>query len=346
LAKTGPEQRRSSTMVRRQLGRRLRALREDAGKTREDVAATKLMSRSKLELMEFGRTMVRPGDVYELGVLYGAPDDVIAALRELAAATTQDGWWQEHGGNVAKAFETYLDLEVAATEINVFEPLVIYGLFQTEDYARAVERGSTPHKSETAIEGSVRVRLARQQTLLATHHPVRLRAILGEAALRLQVGGPAVMREQYDHLVALARSGVAGLRVLPFIAGSHPGGFGPFTILDFADPEDPPVVRVSPPRRRLTLAPGSPSTPLRRCRPVSDSGAADSISRPTPGRVHPIRPAQGRRDRRTDRTQERSTRYTEAGATDATIGPRPCSPNGNHDQKADPPTQEPHLSYP
>ena len=234
----------SSTVVRRQLGRRLRALREEAGKTREDVAATKLMSRGKLELIEFGRTTVRPGDVYELGILYEAPDDVIAALRELAVATTQDGWWQEHGGNVAKAFETYLDLEAAAAEVDIFEPLVIHGLFQTENYARAVERGSNPHLSAEVIEGNVRVRLARQKMLLTPARGRKLRAILGEAALRLQVAGPVVMREQYDRLVRLARSGVVELRVLPFASGAHSGVFGPFAILGFADPEDPSLAYV------------------------------------------------------------------------------------------------------
>jgi transcriptional regulator with XRE-family HTH domain len=238
-------------MVRRQLGRRLRALREEAGKSREDVAATKVMSRTKLESIEFGRTMVRPGDVYELGTLYGAPADVIVALRELAAATTQDGWWQDHGGNVARAFETYLDLEAVAVELRIFEPAVVYGLLQTEAYARAVELGSNPGLGEAAVEGNVRLRLARQRALLARQrallapeHPVRLRAILGEAALRLQVGGAAVMRAQYDHLTALARSGMVELRVLPFAAGPHPGVFGPFTILDFADSEDPSIACV------------------------------------------------------------------------------------------------------
>jgi transcriptional regulator with XRE-family HTH domain len=228
-------------MVRRQLGRRLRALREEAGKTREDVAATKVMSRTKLESIEFGRTMVRPGDVYELGTLYGAPADVIVALRELAAATTQDGWWQDHGGNVARAFETYLDLEAVAVELRIFEPLVVHGLLQTEDYARAVERGSNLGQSQAAREGNVRLRLARLPRLLASGQLMRLRVILSEAAVRLQVGGGAVMREQYDHLRTLARAGTAELRVLPFAAGAHPGVFGPFTILDFADPEDPSV---------------------------------------------------------------------------------------------------------
>jgi hypothetical protein len=166
---------------------------------------------------------------------------VIVALRELAAATTQDGWWQDHGGNVAKAFETYLDLEAVAVELRIFEPAVVYGLLQTEDYARAVERDSNLGQSQAAREGNVRLRLARLPRLLASGQLMRLRVILSEAAVRLQVGGDAVMREQYDHLRTLTRAGTVELRVLPFAAGAHPGVFGPFTILDFADPEDPSV---------------------------------------------------------------------------------------------------------
>jgi transcriptional regulator with XRE-family HTH domain len=245
MVKAGPGKApRSSTVVRRQLGRKLRALREACGKTREEVAATKLMSRGKLELIEFGRTMVRPGDVYELGVLYGAAPDVVNALRELAAATTQEGWWQEYGGKVEKPFETYLDLEAAASEIRIYQPLVIFGLFQTEDYAQAVERGSGPGLSETAIEGNVRLRLARQQALLSPDKHVRLQAVLGEAALRVQVAEPGVMRRQYDRLRSLAGDGIVGLRVLPFRAGAHPGLLGAFTILEFDDPEDPAVAYI------------------------------------------------------------------------------------------------------
>jgi transcriptional regulator with XRE-family HTH domain len=242
MVKTGSTRtRRSSTVVRRQLGRKLRALREACGKTREEVAATKLMSRGKLELIEFGRTMVRPGDVFELGMLYGASPDAINALRELAAATTQEGWWQEHCGKVEKSFEIYLDLESAASEIRIYQPLVIYGLLQTEDYARAVERGSGPGLSEAAVEGGVRLRMARQRRLLAPDRRVSLQAVFGEAALRVEVAEPAVMRRQYDRLRQLAGDGTVDLRVLPFRAGAHPGLLGGFTILAFDDPEDPTV---------------------------------------------------------------------------------------------------------
>jgi transcriptional regulator with XRE-family HTH domain len=244
-AKTGSAKaRRSSTVVRRQLGRKLRALREACGKTREEVAATKLMSRGKLELIEFGRTMVRPGDVFELGMLYGASTEVINALRELAVATTQEGWWQEYSSGLAKGFETYLDLESAASEIRIFQPVVIYGLFQTEDYARAVERNSNPGLSEAAVEGSVQLRLARQRRLLAPDKRVSLQTVLGEAALRMEVAEPAVMRCQYDRLRHLAGDGTVDLRVLPFRAGAHPGLLGAFTILDFDDPEDPAVAHI------------------------------------------------------------------------------------------------------
>jgi transcriptional regulator with XRE-family HTH domain len=243
--KTGSAKaRRSSTVVRRQLGRKLRALREACGKTREEVVATKLLSRGKLELIEFGRTMVRPGDVYELGMLYGASSEMINALRELAVATTQEGWWQEYGGKVEKPFETYLDLESAASELRIFQPLVIYGLFQTEDYARAVERGSNPGLSEAAVEGNVRLRLARQQAMLSPDRRVRLHAVFGEAALRLEVAGPSVMRRQYDRLRQVAGDGTVELRVLPFRAGGHSGLLGAFTILEFDDPEDPAVAYI------------------------------------------------------------------------------------------------------
>lgn len=230
-------------MVRRQLGRRLRVLRETSGRTRADVVLTKLMSHGKLELIEYGRSVVRPGDVYELCTLYEASVEVTDALRELAVATSQEGWWAEYGG-VDKPFQTFLDLESAASAIHIFQPQVIYGLFQIEEYARAVERGSDPGLSEEAVELNVRLRLARQRALFSPDRSVGIHAVLGEAALRSEVVEPAVMRRQYDRLHELAGDGSIDLRVLPFRAGAHPGLLGAFTFLEFDDPEDPAVVYI------------------------------------------------------------------------------------------------------
>jgi hypothetical protein len=251
MAKTGAAAPATgSTMVRRQLGRKLRQLREACGKTREDVVATRLMSLGKLKSIEYGRSMVRPGDVYELGRLYGAPAEAIEGLRHLAVATAQEGWWEALREGLDKGFDIYLDLESYATEIRVYEPSVIHGLLQTEDYAFAVNRASArPGTDEATIQDLVQVRLTRQRTMRDREPPVRLQIVLGEAALRLQVGGPDVMAGQRERLRREAERDDLDVRVLTDAAGPHRALHGDFAVMDFADPDDPSVVYTEASRR-------------------------------------------------------------------------------------------------
>lgn len=233
----------SSTMVRRQLGRKLRALREACGKTRDDVVSTRLMSHGKLEMIEYGRSMVRPGDVFELCTLYGAPGDVTDALRELASATTQEGWWHDFG-KVGRQFQVFLDLETVATRIEVYQPQVVYGLLQTPEYATAVESGSDRGIDPSEVERNVALRQARAHAAFAPGRGLALSVVLGEAAVRMQVSTAPVMHRQLEHLRTLSRRQDVDLRVLPFRAGAHPGLLGAFTIVDFDDPDDPAVTFV------------------------------------------------------------------------------------------------------
>lgn len=235
----------SSTMVRRQLGRRLRALREDCGKTRQDVVSTRIMSHGKLEMIEYGRTAVRPGDVYELCTLYGATPEVTEALRELAVASTQEGWWQEHGGITDKTFQTFVDLETAASSIFIVHQLLVPGLLQTEDYARAVERASNLERTDEAVERAVRLRLHRQEVLFSRADQVDVHIVLGEGALRLAVGDATLMKDQIAHMLDVSRRQLAEIRVLPFAAGPHAGLLGDFTLMDFLDPEDPSIAYIA-----------------------------------------------------------------------------------------------------
>jgi hypothetical protein len=82
---------------------------------------------------------------------------------------------------------------------------------------------------------------ARQQRLTGKH-AVKLEVILDEAVLRRVVGGPAVMRDQLDLLLEAGRGRNITIRVLPFASGAYATMGGPFIILEFADPEDPPTV--------------------------------------------------------------------------------------------------------
>lgn len=234
----------NSTMVRRQLGRKLRQLREECGKTREDVVATRLMSQGKLKAIEHGRSMVRPGDAYELGRLYGATPEVIESLRRLAIATTQEGWWEAYGEDLSKGFDIYLDLESYAAELWIYEPSVIHGLLQTEDYALAVDRGSAPHRSDTLIRKHVQLRMLRQRTLRARRPRPNVHIVLGESSLRLRAGDADVLARQRERLREIADDEGFDLRVLREDAGPHPGLLGGFAVMDFADPEDPSVVYI------------------------------------------------------------------------------------------------------
>jgi DNA-binding XRE family transcriptional regulator len=242
MTKTGTTNSRTSpTMVRRQLGRKLRQLREACGKTREDVAATRLLSRGKLQSIENGCTTVRPGDAYELGRLYGATPEVIEQLRRLAIATTQESWWKAYGEDLIKDFGIYVDLEAHASEIWAYEPDVIHGLLQTEDYALAVDRGSALHRSDALIRKHVKLRMLRQQTLRKREPRPVVHLVLGESALRLRVGDADVLARQRDRLHEVADEEGFDLRVLREDVGPHPGLVGGFTVMDFADPEDPSV---------------------------------------------------------------------------------------------------------
>jgi len=235
----------STTVVRRQLGRKLRAMREATGRSRDDVVASRLMSRSKLEGIEHGRTMVRPGDAYELGRVYGASAEELENLRAMAVATNQTSWWQEHGDNLVQGFETYLDLESCASEMWIYESAVVHGLLQTEDYALAVDRASArPGLGDKEIRSHVALRMTRQRTLRERKAPVRLHVVLGEAALRLQVGGPDVMAGQRARLLQEAERENLDLRVLTDSAGPHAGLVGSFVVLDFENPDDPSTAYV------------------------------------------------------------------------------------------------------
>jgi transcriptional regulator with XRE-family HTH domain len=234
-----------STVVRRQLGRELRAWRERANRTLDDVAAAQIASVSKVQRIEHGRTSVRPGDVRELCRLYGVHADTAEALVALARATRDPDWWERHDDVSAPSwFALYLRLEAAASELCSFEPALVHGLFQTERYARRIEYLTTLHPDVNLIERYVSIRLERQRRLLRRSQPPRIRLLLGEAALRADVGDPDILAEQQEHLRSRAGDELTSIRVLPVTAPPHPGAFGAFSVLRFTDPEDPAVAYI------------------------------------------------------------------------------------------------------
>ena len=231
----------SPTVRRKRLGTELRRLREQAHLTCESVGQQLDCSGTRISRMETGRISVRPGDVRELLEVYGVTGDEADTLVELAREARRTGWWHRFGPVRPSWLEPYLGLEAEAARLRDFQPMVLPGLVQTEDYAREVLRAAPGAGPADDIEQQVALRMERQLVLGGTTPP-ELCLVLTESALRVQLGGPGVMRDQLRKLAQVAGHGQVTLQVLPLGAAAQVHPVSPFTILDFADPADPSVV--------------------------------------------------------------------------------------------------------
>jgi len=232
------------TVPRLLLGLQLQRLREAADVTPDTAAYEIRGSRSKISRMENGRVRIKERDVTDLLTLYGVTDTKVRAdMMTLVHQASSAGWWSKYGDVMADWFESYLGLEMAASIIRTFELQFVHGLFQTEDYARAVTRLGYASAPADEIDRRVSVRLKRQD-LLSGPQPPRVWSVMDEAALRRPVGGRDVMRAQLSHLADVTAMPQVTVQIMPFSHGGHAAAGGSFTILRFADPDVPDVVYI------------------------------------------------------------------------------------------------------
>jgi transcriptional regulator with XRE-family HTH domain len=242
------------TVNRRQLGAELRRLREVAGLRMEEVAKALECSHTRVSRIETGKggAVAKPADVRKLCELYGVSDErqVQMLLDMLSVVSQQRGWWEAFEGVLPSGLEVYVGLESDARAERAWEPLLVHGLLQTKDYARAVFQSWAANRPHD-IDDLVQVRTERQKLLTRQNLPLELWAILDEVVLRRPVGGATVMREQLQHLMDLAQVPNVTLQVIPLRTGGHPGLGGAFSLLEFED--DEPVVYVDSPAGNLYL---------------------------------------------------------------------------------------------
>ncbi|WP_405907566.1 MULTISPECIES: helix-turn-helix domain-containing protein [unclassified Streptomyces] len=156
------------------------------------------------------------------------------------AALMTDGAFSRLVGLVLRSqlpswFQAYAEMEARATYISTFQPQVVYGLLQTEEYARAVLGAPEPDN----LDDLVAARMERQR-IVQRKKPPLVWVVLDEAVLYRPMGGERVMRNQLAHLLSFQSQRRVKLQVLPFSAGEHPGLPGAFNLLRFDD--DPDVV--------------------------------------------------------------------------------------------------------
>lgn len=228
-------------MVRRQLGAELRRLREQTGRTSVDVARELGWSDSKLSRIETARIGVSADDLDLLGRLYRIDEARRDRLRELNRQSQKRAWWEAYGDVLLDQYEAYIGYETEASGIFAYHTMVVPGLLQTDEYARAVTEGDSSIRDPEVIEQLVTVRMARQAILSRQPSP-QLRVILDEAVVRRQIGGFDVMHRQLRRLIAQGQRENISIRLLPFNAGAHRGLSGPFILLEFPPKMGNPLV--------------------------------------------------------------------------------------------------------
>ncbi|MGI5401785.1 helix-turn-helix domain-containing protein [Streptomyces sp. CA-135486] len=131
-------------------------------------------------------------------------------------------------------FKDYALLEQKALGLSLYATLVVHGLFQTEEYARALIGGGYPPLSEGRVEELVEVRMARRA--LFEREPVALiELVLEESVLRRTIGSEEVMRGQMRHLAECARRRNVTLQVLPLdcgLSGEYAGDQGGMELVE------------------------------------------------------------------------------------------------------------------
>ncbi|MGC5659299.1 helix-turn-helix domain-containing protein [Micromonospora sp. WMMD723] len=229
------EETSGSTVPRRQLGRLLTQLREDASVSLDRAAEGLDCSRQKVWRIEKGLVPVRVVDARAMCAMYRVPEEMTSIVTGLARETRAKGWWHSYGDVVPSWFSLYVGLESSAALMRRYDSELIPGLLQTREYAAELFLRKNPTMSPADREKLVEVRMQRQHVLTRRLPSApTLRVVLSEAVLRRTLPDRRAMAGQLRHLLDMATLPNVSLRVLPFTAGPPLASeTGTFVLLDF-----------------------------------------------------------------------------------------------------------------
>lgn len=214
---------------RQRYGAHLKRLREQAGLSQVELGRPLALSGSMIAHIEAGRRVPQLKDAAAFDKRLGGEGFFVSYLPTLAVVP------------VAEHFADALEAEQQAIAISEYAVSLVPGLLQTAGYARSVYRAQEPNYVAEDVDKRVVNRLKRAEVLKDPRSPV-VWFVLNENVIRAQVGGPAVMTEQLNHLVALGRSGRMRLQVVPHSSGAHATMNSMVCLMRFADA--PPLAYV------------------------------------------------------------------------------------------------------
>src|SRR5262249_46742935 len=174
----------------------------------------------------------------------------------LARAAREAPRWSIYKDVASAEYISFLGYESSASVIRNFEPLVVPGLVQLEEYAREVIRMAEPGDPQR-IDALVDLRMQRQE-IISREQPPDLHFIMDEAVIRRMVGGPNLFRRQLKHLLEVSQYPNVTIRVVPFTQGVYPRLRVPYVLFEFPEPEDEDVLYVENPLGEFIIRENSP----------------------------------------------------------------------------------------
>jgi transcriptional regulator with XRE-family HTH domain len=217
----------------RELGAALRRYREAAGWTESRLARTLSLSHGQVCRIELGQRGISEVNVARCLTLYGVfgaeHDEIMSLVKEV-----NDNYrLHAHNDRLPDELRTLIHYETTATSIDSYQPLLIPGLLQTEDYARALFHwaGTFP---EDGIETRVMARMNRQEVLRRPDHP-RFRFFIHESALQPPTISADIMHEQLMTLLLASNWRDCSVRIVPAAAGPHGALGGAFMFLCYGE---------------------------------------------------------------------------------------------------------------
>jgi transcriptional regulator with XRE-family HTH domain len=231
------------------LGQRLRELRIEANLTQGRLADLAGWPRTKVTKLEHARQPPSPKDIEAWCRITNAEDHARELTTSLHAV---EGMWVEwrralRSRGLKGVQDSYVPLWQETRQFRIYEVLVIPGIFQTEEYARArLTRFAAVTDQPSDIEPAVAARLARQRVLYEGDHTFAV--ILEESALYARVGTPDMLADQLGRLISVATMARVSLGIIPRGAERTVGASPGFWIYDNAR------VIVETPSAQLTVA--------------------------------------------------------------------------------------------
>lgn len=219
---------------------RLRERREQLGISVKDLTDTLGFTRNYWSAIENERKIIPASTLRTLFDLLEFNDEDREQLAELRDIAKENGWWRRYSALFDNEIQRLLGLEHGAHGVRGYDPLLVPGLLQTADYARAVMQASALVRP-VEIEQRVVARLRRQERLQGDD-PLNLQIIISEAVLLQQIGGPTVLRGQLAHLLTVIEDypDNVEIQVIPFTAPVCTlFGAGSLHLLDFQSPRLP-----------------------------------------------------------------------------------------------------------